>query len=112
MPQTPITWATGDYRGNYYDDFNGDFNSNYYDYSSSVADADTVSNYDYYNGQGITGVNVLNEMRPNPTRPGFITGSNVIRYRRIPFSTQFFIDNFSEMRPTRPNFITGQNVIK
>ena len=79
VPQTLITWATGDYRGNYYDDFNGDFNTNYYDYSSSVTEADTLSNYDYYNGQGITGVNVLNEMRPNPTRPSFITGSNVIR---------------------------------
>ena len=80
-----VSWATGDYRGNY-DYFNGDFNTNFYDYSSSVTDTDTVSNYDYYNGNGITGANVLNEMRPKPTRPSFITGSNVIRYSRIPFS--------------------------
>ena len=79
MPQTLITWATGDYRGNY-DDFNGDFNTNFYDYSSSVGDTDSDSNYDYYSyGNGITGANVLDEMRPNPTRPSFITGSNVIR---------------------------------
>ena len=81
MPQTLITWATGDYSSGNYDDFNGDFYTNFYDYSDSVTDTDTVSSYDYYNGNGITGANVLNEMRPNPTRPSFITGSNVIRYK-------------------------------
>ena len=79
VPETLITWAAGDYRGNY-DDFIGDFNTNFYDYSSSVGDTDSDSNYDYYSyGNGITGANVLDEMRPNPTRPSFITGSNVIR---------------------------------
>ena len=77
MPESLSTWTTtSSAQVNYpHYDLPTDFNNNFYDYSVSV----TEDNYDYYNGNGITGANVLNEMRPNPTKPSFITGNNVIR---------------------------------
>ena len=76
QPQPLLTWTTSPSDRVEYD-YSQDFNTDFYDYTSSVTD--NILNYDYYTGHGITGANVLNEMRPNPTRPSFITGSNVIR---------------------------------
>ena len=75
VPQKLPSW------NDYYD--TGNFDLSY----REEADYD-VPNYNYYDysGIGITGDNVLEEMRPNPapTRPmsiypSFITGDNVVK---------------------------------
>ena len=79
MGESLLTWTTrSDQVKPPHYDLTENFNNNFYDYSSSVTE-ENYGNYDYYNGNGITGANVLTEMRPNPTRPSFITGNNVIR---------------------------------
>ena len=57
-----------------------DFDDDYPSYQNNNVE----SNNNYYNYQydstGITGANVLSEMRPLPTKPAFIMGQNVIKY--------------------------------
>ena len=76
MPQNIVTWMNAKEYTNY------DFSDEYY----------SPPDYEYtyeYNSDGITGANVLSEMRPGttqsqfirprPTHSGFLNGENVIR---------------------------------
>ena len=75
MPNNLIQWLKENIQNAEYDSDNDypnyqniyeESNNNYYDYQ--------------YDSTGITGANVLSEMRPQPTKPTFITGQNVIKY--------------------------------
>ena len=78
MPQNLVTWMSGKEYVNYnFNDYDDDYSATDFSYNY-----DTSNNYFYdYNNVGITGANVLTEMRPGPTKPSFITGQNVIRYK-------------------------------
>ena len=82
MPQNLVTWVSGKEYVNYdFSDYDDDYSATDFSY-----DYDTSNNYFYdYNDVGIIGSNVLTEMRPGPTKPSFITGQNVIRYKKSSF---------------------------
>ena len=75
MPHQLPSWS------DYYD--TGDFDLSYREETDYDAN---IYNYYDYNGLGITGSNVLEEMRPGPaptkpmsSYPSFITGDNVVK---------------------------------
>ena len=79
VPQNIVTWMNSKEYVDY--DFSDDYTNPDYSYSYQNSNNPSQFNNFYdYNSDGITGANVLSEMRPGPTQPSFITGQNVIRY--------------------------------